>query len=339
MAGGWTRLSLHGLVPAPEGSAVKLFDRVFSEEVIRSAPPVLVDVGANGGILPTWKNIARHSIGLGFEPDRREADSLAPAQREFLRWIFSGQIVVSDLHAHQTQLYLTRVPVCSSTLPPKAEELANWSFGDSFHVVGTTTSPASSLTSVLAEHGLNHLDWLKCDTQGTDLRIFQSLPSGRRHQLLVVEFEPGIMDAYEGEDKFHTLLKVMEGEPFWLVKLEVQGVPRGNPAMLRQKLGPRWAKLYARLGKRSPGWANVVYLRRFSRGDDLSRREYLLGWAFAQLLKQPAYALEIAEIGHDKFSDALFVDLAAASVRAMRQTIWTRWSEWPGIAWRLLVDR
>ena len=65
--------------------------------------------------------------------------------------------------------------------------------------------PALDIPSVLAELGLERVDWLKGDSQGTDLRLFRSL-GDLASSVLVAEFEPGIIDAYEGEDKFADVL-------------------------------------------------------------------------------------------------------------------------------------
>ncbi|MEO7412910.1 MAG: FkbM family methyltransferase [Opitutaceae bacterium] len=316
---------------------MSFIDELFLDPELQAAPPVLVDVGASGGTHDLWQQIARHSIGVGFEPDRREISALAPAQQNFRRWVFSDRLVVADQDARETKLYLTRSPFCSSTLLPDSSALAKWSFAELFEVVDSRTCPATTLQSLLQQHGLEHLDWLKCDTQGTDLRIFQSLPPARRSRVLAVEFEPGIIDAYHGEDKFSDILVAMQSEPYWLAKLEVHGVPRGSSEMLDRRLGVTWGRQYRRLGPIGPGWVNATYLRRFSLKDDLGRREFLLGWIFASLFGQPAEALQVAEIGKQKFGDPLFDRLAKASVRQMRQCVLRPWSRWPGIIWGKLT--
>ncbi len=61
---------------------------------------------------------------------------------------------------------------------------------------------------------MDYIDGYKTDSQGTDLRIFNSLPKEIINKILLAEFEPGIIDAYQGEDKLHHLLAHMEKEPF-----------------------------------------------------------------------------------------------------------------------------
>lgn len=63
------------------------------------------------------------------------------------------------------------------------------------------------MKDVLKSINIDYIDWFKTDTQGTDLRIFASLGDELINKILVAEFEPGIIDAYKGEDK---LYKIME---------------------------------------------------------------------------------------------------------------------------------
>ncbi len=64
---------------------MNMLDRIFAEPELQARPPVLVDVGAAGGVNPAWRQIARYAIGVGFEPDARETAALSGAQRAFRR--------------------------------------------------------------------------------------------------------------------------------------------------------------------------------------------------------------------------------------------------------------
>jgi FkbM family methyltransferase len=186
---------------------VNIFERVFAEPELREDPPVLVDVGAAGGVHPAWRRIARYAVGVGFEPDAREAAPLDAAQREFRRWIFCPGLAVPERPAEGTAtLHLTKSPQCSSTLPPRTAALAEWSFAEFFEVTERRQFPATTLTGALAAQGITGVDWLKCDTQGLDLKLWQSLPAGWRSRVLAVEVEPGIIDAYDGEEKLGDVL-------------------------------------------------------------------------------------------------------------------------------------
>ena len=314
---------------------MSLIDRVMTEPELRDDPPVLVDVGAAGGVHPAWRRIARYSIGVGFEPDAREAAPLSAAQGLFLRWIYCPGLVVPIPTADsRQQLHLTRSPQCSSTLPPNQPALAEWAFADFFTVEETRLFPATTLMQALAAQGLARLDWLKCDTQGLDLGIFQSLPPEWRTRLLAAEFEPGLIDAYEGEDKVSDVLAAMGREPFWLANLVLGRTVRGRPEIFDRALGAGARPWVRRLAPTAPAWANMFFLRDVSREPcPLDRRAHLLSWVFATLGGQHGCALGVAEAGVQRYGDALFIELAKASTRSLR---WAIARGLPGWLWRRL---
>jgi len=312
---------------------MSLIDRIFSEPELRAEPPVLVDVGAAGGLHPAWRRIARHCIGVGFEPDAREAAPLGAGPRRFRRWIFCpGLVVPTPMANGQQTFFLTRSPQCSSTLRPDAARLSEWAFAEFFEVTETNLFPSTTLMEALAAQGIGRIDWLKCDTQGLDLKLFLSLPPSWRARMLAVELEPGLIDAYVGEDKLSDVLAAMKGEPFWLADLMVGRTPRGRPGLLAAKLGAGAIKWARRLAPDAPAWANACFLRDLAVAPDaLDRRACLLSWVFATLLKQHGCALGVAEAGAERFGGALFAELAEASTRRLR---WAMVRRLPAALWR-----
>jgi hypothetical protein len=299
---------------------MNIVDRIMAEPELRESPPVLVDVGAAGGVHPAWRRIARHAIGVGFEPDAREAAPLAAAQRQFARWIFCRGLAVPQATADgQQALHLTRSPQCSSTLRPRPVALGEWAFAEFFDVTETRTLPATTLAAALAEQKLGRVDWLKCDTQGLDLKLYLSLPEEWRARMLAVEFEPGLTDAYEGEDKLADVLTAMAREPFWLAELTVGRTPRGRPALLAERLGLGAVPWVRRLGPGAPAWANARFLRDVAaRPETLDRRGHLLAWVFAAITGQHGYALTVAATGAQRFGGELFGAMMAASTGSLR---------------------
>ena len=315
---------------------MSLLDRIFAEPELRESPPVLVDVGAAGGVHPAWRRIARYAVGVGFEPDAREAAPLDGAQRAFRRWIFCPGLAVPERAADgQATLHLTKSPQCSSTLPPRTAALAEWSFAEFFEVTERRQFPATTLVGALAAQGIARADWVKFDTQGLDLKLWHSLPAEWRARVLAVELEPGLIDAYAGEEKLADVLAAFAGEPFWLAALKVGRVPRGRPALLEQYVGAGAVRWVRRLAPGAPAWANAHFLRDYTRAAEvLDRRAYLLGWVFATLAGQHGQALALADAGGRSFGGGLFAAMTAASVRSLR---WAMVRGVPAMVWRRLA--
>jgi hypothetical protein len=219
-------------------------------------------------------------------------------------------------------------------LKPRNDQLQDWSFADFFIVERRGSVAAITLHAALAENGLSGVDWLKCDTQGLDLSIFMSLPEEWRRRTLAVEFEPGIIDAYEGEDKLWRTLQVMDAEPFWICDLQVGTYPRGNPAEMKSVMGERLTRWMPRLATGAPVYVNARYLRALGGATGaLDRRGLLLAWVFADLLGQHSHALLVAREGAARFGPELFEDMLASSRRRLRRSMLRQVPRW---LWRRL---
>lgn len=258
--------------------------------------PVLVDVGASGGIPEIWKPISRQSIYIGFDPDLREMRESAGGR--FHKEIVINEAVTSDPSLSSVEFYLTKSPFCSSTLEPDETSLANFHFHDLFRVVGKTTAAATTLDKVLRRIEIDRIDWLKADTQGTDLRIFTSLSEGVRSRILALDVEPGLIDAYRGEDLFVDAHAYLTRHGFWLSNLNVCGAVRIRATSLKAALPEESIHYsYAEKGlKKSPGWCEARYLRTLdslaeSRGGPA---EYALLWIFSIVDGQVGFALDVA---------------------------------------------
>lgn len=256
--------------------------------------PVLIDVGASGAPPPVWKPIAPLSIYVGFDPDLRDLHE--PTATPYRKAIIVNKAVASQSDSAQVQFYLTESPYCSSTLLPDSASLSEYLFADLFRVKEQVSAPAITLNQVIEQLGLSSIDWLKIDTQGTDLRIFTSLSDKLRAGVLAVDAEPGLIDAYQGEDLFIDLHRRMTTEGFWLSNLNVEAAVRMRPETLKHIPGissETDKNLLARALKRSPAWCEARYLRRLDSLTQSDTRAYILLWAFALLDHQLGFAWDV----------------------------------------------
>ena len=256
--------------------------------------PVLVDVGASIESPGIWKPIAPASTYVGFDPDSREAASIDDGR--FRRCIIVNEAVTSDPGVAEVRFHLARTPSCSSTLAPDLEALSNYHFRDFFETEREATVRAATLDAILGRLGIDRIDWLKCDSQGTDLRIFRSLGERLRDGVLALDVEPGLIDAYRGEDLFADTHKHLVANGFWLSRLQVKGAVRVRGATLKV-LYPdeaHRAVFAERAIRRSPGWCEARYLRTLeSLAGSAARERYAMLFVFALLDEQPGFALDL----------------------------------------------
>ncbi|MBL8799141.1 MAG: hypothetical protein JNM56_34970 [Planctomycetia bacterium] len=259
--------------------------------------PVLVDVGAAGSPPAVWEPIAPRSVYVGFDP--APAGNEARALDRYSRAHLIERAVSPTGAAAELPLFITRLRCCSSTLPPRQAALGDHSFAPLFEVERETIIEAVSLAEALTSHGLQRLDWLKVDSQGTDLSIYRSLPGALRRTVLALDIEPGLIDAYAGEDLFADCHAALTAEGFWLSRLDLQGTQRIRQTTLehlcrmRPDLSPEHLQQHLRP---SPGWCNARYLRTIPWLHEHAAppSDGLLLGCFALLDQQPGFALDVA---------------------------------------------
>jgi FkbM family methyltransferase len=294
---------------------LSVVDRILRLPELEAAPPVLVDIGAARGMHPPWRRIAKYSFCVAFEADDRELASVMSEAGDF-RTLTTYNCLAAEKPSASETFHLTASPYCSSRLMPRLEQLRRYAFAPLFRVERTVDVRARDVPSVLAELELDRVDWLKIDSQGTDLRLLRSLGTELVRGTLVVELEPGIIDAYEGEDTLAQVLEEMSAWGFWVSELAVRGSTRIDAELARRVLGTRASAYLDLCHKSAPGWAEIEYFNDFEHGS-FGKRELLLGYAFAFIRRHYAFALELADRGRRSFGSP-FDDLEAAALRRVR---------------------
>jgi hypothetical protein len=290
---------------------MRILRTILQSELFLKQPPVLIDIGASGEINAKWKEIAPYSVCIAFDADDREFKISEETNKGYKKLVTFNRIV-SEHAARQQSFYLTASPFCSSLLKPDTGKLKNWAFADLFEVVKETTLPAITIEEALSQAGITYIDWFKSDTQGTDLRLFTSLPPRLAGGILALEFEPGIMDAYQGEDKLHAVMREMDKGNYWMSGMQVKGTQRIGAAY-KNEAGKRALR-------NSPCWAEVTYLRQPS--EEATQRQLLLLYAYALIEKQYGFAIEVADFGLRKFNEPIFTECRKAALDKLRQEKW-----------------
>ena len=298
---------------------MNIINKVLNRKELIEQPPVLVDIGASGQIHKKWKKIASHSVCIAFDADDREFGFVTKATSGFKKLqVFN--CIVSDTEEKEVDFYLTNSPYCSSTLIPDQEALSAWAFADKFSVDKKIKLKTISLQNALQQVNLDYVDWFKTDSQGTDIRLFKSLGDKNIQNVLVAEFEPGIIDAYKGEDKFYQLLQYMGDKNFWLSNLMIKGSQRITKENLSKISSSNlWQKLIHFSLITSPGWSETSFMNDFKK--DLSLRNHLLGWVFTTILEQHGFAYQIASSAKIKYNDNIFSELMSASSKALTYNV------------------
>jgi len=279
-----------------------------------SERPVLLDLGASAGAPATWSPIASSCVYVGFEPDPRSTDT---ADSGFAQTIIV-RAAATDVERPTVPMHLTRSRFCSSTLPPDASSLEKFVFADLFEVDRIEEVPATTLPKALRSHGVSRVHWFKADTQGTDLRLFQSLEDAMRTRVLAVDLEPGLIKAYRGEDFFVDVHAYMTAHGFWLSSMNVGTNTRGSRAICARVFGQAMAAdAVPAMFRQTPVCCEARYLRELDSAV-LDRDDLAVLATFAAMDSQPLFALEALDaIGLNDRGDAVqqLWDACATAVR------------------------
>lgn len=184
----------------------------FTQEY-RESPFVYVDVGARGGIDRRWRPFQKHFQTVLFEADESAFQELISASKidPTLKPIFAA------LHnaPGTIKFHITRKADCSSVIPPNKEVLDHFPDSGRFDVMSTLSLEATTLDFALHDNGINDIDFLKIDAQGSTLPI---LEGGRKalEGAFGVEVETEFLPMYRGQTLFNEVDCFMRSNGFEL---------------------------------------------------------------------------------------------------------------------------
>lgn len=162
------------------------------------SPPDLIDVGASGGISPHWLQHSRHLRIIGFEQNARAFEKLRSNQGHSTKYLNLG------LHSSRGQVnfYLTRKQEGSSCFEPNRAMLERFHKPERFDIIKKITILCDTLDEVLREEGLTDIDFIKLDTQGSELAILQGASSLLTDYVFGLEIEVAFTELYRGQPLF-----------------------------------------------------------------------------------------------------------------------------------------
>lgn len=193
-------------------------------------PLVVVDVGCRWGFAEKFVGPGQLFQVYGFDPDEQECARL--------RERYANQavtLVPTGLAgtAGQRTLHLTQEPACSSLLPPDPALTERYPALSCARQVSTVQVVTTTLDAWADQHQVGLADYVKVDTQGTELEI---LKGGRRllQTARCLEVEVEFNPIYLGQPLFAEVDLYLRSQGFVLWKLsnQVHYSSNGEPALL-----------------------------------------------------------------------------------------------------------
>lgn len=288
----------------------------------------LLDLGASGGSYEGFLPVRGISTLVEVDADDRDFGHAPDAMSEDKpQKIVTRKAVIGSDTEDTTPIYLTDDPHCSSTLEPDMDRLRNFSYADLFRVSRRVDVPATSL-SRLSNDLRCSFDWIKIDTQGSELDILQNMRPSLLEDLLCCDAEVSFYAHYKGARALPEFHAFMLAAGFQVAKIvRVQSRIRMRAADLAEM---------ARAGvptTRWPRWPTSLemrYIRSVSHDAqqvDLDRMKKI--WLIAHATDNHAYCVFLANRMRELYPEqAATADLLKRlSLRRMRSfsAIKQRW--------------
>ncbi len=225
---------------------------------------VVADVGSRWGVLDVWRQFQPHVRVVGFEPDKEECERLTALEGS--TGVVTFVPAALGPATGSATLYLTRSPACSSLYPPDEELIRHRPRLASMAKVGEVTVPLTTLDEWFQGSGLDHIDVLKLDTQGSELGVLQgSVAALGTVRLIEVEVE--FNEMYGGQPLFADVDGFLRSLGFVLWRIKgmmhygLSGVPSSAFSVTdRQYFDGQACALDAQGGQLF--WAHAYYVRR-----------------------------------------------------------------------------
>ncbi|MCP4652326.1 MAG: FkbM family methyltransferase [Candidatus Omnitrophica bacterium] len=180
---------------------------------------ILIDVGSMGGIATKWDVISKRMKVIAFEPDDREFTKLKSTdQVVYLNYALYENVV-------KQKYYVSQESGKSSCLRPNFDVLEDYPQVERFKVISTVDIPEHKITTLdklFSENVLEDADFIKLDTQGTELFILKGGAEECLSHTFGIQCEVEFLKLYTDQPVFRDVDGFLDEKGFTLIDIRRQ---------------------------------------------------------------------------------------------------------------------
>jgi len=178
---------------------MKIFINSIFEKYYQQYPLQLVDIGASGGLQNHWQAAEKYLQVIGFEPDEREFSNLISSeQSNAIRYLNTALYK----KAARLDFFLAKKQMVSSILKPNRSFLDDFPEANRFDIEKTIKLQADSIDHQFEKHQIKDVDFIKIDTQGSELSILEGANNILKNSVFGLEIEVEFSEIYKNQPLF-----------------------------------------------------------------------------------------------------------------------------------------
>lgn len=181
-----------------------LLENKICKEYFAMFPFNMIDIGASGGIVKDWDNLGSQVNLIGVEPDSRAFNDLMKIGKNKTS---KNNVVYLDKLLYnkpkkELEFNLFDVQTASSIFKPNKYLLKKFGKVDTWQVAETIKLEADTLDNQLAEHKISDVDFIKLDTQGSELFILEGAKKTLESAVIGLFVEVEFASVYKNQPLF-----------------------------------------------------------------------------------------------------------------------------------------
>ena len=182
---------------------------------IIKTPLCIVDIGASGGISSRWAKLTSNYRTILFEPHLEAFNKLNSAVSDNQVVLNSG---LSD-RSGNVDFYLCKKQMVSSMFMPNFSLVDKFFDPERYNIVKTCKILTDTLDSQLLKNNIGNVDFIKIDTQGSELLILKGGENTLKN-VIGLEVEVEFVPIYENQPLFTDVDEFIKGFGFTLFDLK-----------------------------------------------------------------------------------------------------------------------
>ena len=258
--------TLRELHPNPRFTKYLVEKRVFEND-----PLVVVDVGARKGFEKHWNHYGDQINLIGFEPNKESYKECVEEKSNTQTTYYPYAL---DISAGERDLYVTANISGCSLLKPNKNTIEKFGMEDHLTIMSIDKVQTIDLDTFTEQNNIENIDFIKLDTEGTELNILKGSKNILKKSVLGLSIEVKFIKVNDDQPLFFEIDKYLRSLGFELYDLDIN-------RSTRKTLAP-YASVNLDIGQVL--LAQALYLRDTATQLEVSR-SHLRFWNKSKILK------------------------------------------------------